>query len=168
MIVTQALQCVSYGYINKIHNLKYNIMKILKSIMLGLALLVVCNVAGATNRIDKPTKLEVLDIFMNAATHGKLARLDEVMDKDLEFNMKRGERTITVNKAQALDFYKASENVEQACKCSSTIVEDNDRYSVMKVEMKYDTYTRVNVVTIKDTTSGWKITKVDTSVINNT
>jgi len=143
-------------------------MKILKSIMLGLAMLAVCNVASATNRADKPTKLQVLDIFMNAAAHGKLAGLDEVMDKDLEFNMKRGERTITVNKAQALDFYKASENVEQSCKCSTSIVEDNDRYSVMKVEMKYDTYTRVNVVTIKDTVSGWKITKVDTSVINNT
>lgn len=135
--------------------------------MLGLVMVAICNVAGATAKADKPTKLEVLDIFMNAAAHGKLAGLDQVMDKDLEFNMKRGDRTITVNKAQALDFYKASENVDQACKCSSTVVEDNDRYTVMKVEMKYDTYTRVNVVTIKDTVSGWKITKVDTSVVNN-
>ncbi|MEO8887573.1 MAG: hypothetical protein ABI367_16025 [Mucilaginibacter sp.] len=143
-------------------------MKILKSIMLGLALLAVCNIAGATNKsVDKPTKLEVLDVFINAAAHGKIAGLENVLDNDLEFNMKRGERTITVNKTQALDFYKASENIEQACKCSSSTIEDTDWYTIMKVEMKYDTYTRINVVTIKDTASGWKITKVDTSVVNN-
>jgi hypothetical protein len=38
---------------------------------------------------------------------------------------------------------------------------------VVKMEMKYDTYTRVNVVTIMDTVNGWKVTKVNTSVANN-
>jgi hypothetical protein len=139
-------------------------MKILKSILLGLTLIIACTIAKAA---DKPSKLEVLDVFMNASTHGKITGLENVLDKDLEFNMKRGERTVTVNKAQALDYFKASENIEQQCKCSTTTIEDNDRYTVMKVEMKYETYTRINVVTIKDTTSGWKITKIDTSVASN-
>ena len=135
--------------------------------MLGLALLVVCNVAGAANKkADKPTKAEIAAIFTNAAVHGKIEGLENVLDNDLQFNMTRGERTVTVNKAQTLDYYKASQNIEQPCKLTTTTVEDNDRYTVLRVEMKYDNYTRVNLVTIKDTTSGWKITKVDTSVVS--
>lgn len=136
--------------------------------MLGLAMLAVFNVASATNTPDEPTKSEVLDIFMNAAAHGKVSGLENVLANDVQFTMSRGERTIKAGKAEALDFYKASENIEQACKCSSSTVRENEKYLVTKVVMKYDTYTRINVVTLKKTASGWKITDVDTSVINNT
>jgi hypothetical protein len=139
-------------------------MKILKSMMLGLALVIACTAAKADG---KPTKAEVLNIFMDASAHGKMDKFEDVLAKDLEYNIQRGERTIKTDKKQMVDFYKANQNVEQNCKCTTSTVEDNDRYMVVKMEMKYDTYTRVNVVTIMDTVSGWKVTKVNTAVVNN-
>ena len=139
-------------------------MKILKSILLGLALTIAFTSAKADG---KPTKADVLSIFMDASAHGKMEKFEDVLAKDMEYNIQRGERTIKADKKQMLDFYKANQNVEQNCKCTTSTVEDNDRYMVVKLEMKYDTYTRVNLVTIMDTTSGWKVTKVNTSVVNN-
>ena len=47
-------------------------MKILKSMMLGLALVIACTAAKADG---KPTKAEVLNIFMDASAHGKIRNL---------------------------------------------------------------------------------------------
>ena len=138
-------------------------MKTLKSILLGLALTIAFTAAKADG---KPTKMDVLNIFMDAAAHGKTEKLEAVLDNDLEYEIQRGGNTIKTNKKTALDFFKAGQNVEQACKCSSTTLEDNGTFMVVKVEMKYDTYIRINVVTIKNTGSSWKITKVNTSVAN--
>lgn len=138
-------------------------MKILKSIMLGLALTIAFTAAKADG---KPSKADVLNIFMDAAAHGKMEKFEGVLANDLEYNIQRGERTIKADKKQMLDYYKASQNIEQACKCTATTLEDNDAYMVVKVEMKYDSYTRVNVITIKDTGSNWRITRVNTSVMN--
>lgn len=139
-------------------------MKILKSMMLGLALVIACTAAKADG---KPTKADVLNIFMDASAHGKMEKFENVLATDLEYNIQRGERTIKADRKQMIDFYKANQNVEQNCKCTTSTVEDNDRYMVVKLEMKYDTYTRVNLVTIMDTAGGWKVTKVNTSVVNN-
>lgn len=139
-------------------------MKTLKSILLGLTLIIACTVAKAD---DKPTKTDVLNIFMDASAHGKLEKFESVVANDVEYNIQRGERTLKADRKQMLEFYKSNQNVDQACKCTATTIEDSDLYTIVRVEMKYDTYTRVNVITIKNTGSNWKITKVDTSVANS-
>jgi len=139
-------------------------MKILKSIMLGLSMLVLCTAAQAG---PKPTKTQVVDIFMDAAAHGKVDGLEKVLDNQVEYNTKRGENTITSNRDQLLSFFNASKNVEQNCKCSSTVLDDNDEQMVVKIEMKYSNYTRINVVTIENKgLDTWRITKINSSVIS--
>ncbi|MDF2435613.1 MAG: hypothetical protein JWP44_5246 [Mucilaginibacter sp.] len=142
-------------------------MKNLKSIMLGLALLVVCGAAKAlSNTIPgKLTKTDVLNIYMNAAAHGKIDGLEKVLADDVQYNIARGEKTITADKRQMLAAFKAEENIEQACKCNTTTLQDDDERLVVKVEMKYEGYTRTNVVTIVNKGYGWEITKVNTSVV---
>lgn len=137
-------------------------MKILKSIFLGLALTIAFTAAKADPR---PTKAQVVEMFMNAAAHGKTDGIAKVLDNDMEFNTKRGEKTITSNKDQLLAFLNASKNIEQNCKCTSTTLDDNNEQMIVKIEMKYDTYTRTNVVTLTNFGSDtWKITKVNSAV----
>lgn len=137
-------------------------MKILKTMMLGLALTIGFTAAKADPR---PTKTQVVEMFMNAAAHGKTDGLAKVLDNDMEFNTKRGEKTITSNKEQLLGFLNASKNVEQNCKCTSTTLDDSDEKMVVKIDMKYETYTRTNVVTLINLGGdNWKITKVNSSV----
>jgi hypothetical protein len=141
-------------------------MKNLKSIMLGLALLVVCGMAKAAGNTapGKLTKIDVLNIYMNAAVHGKMEGLEKVLAEDVQYNTTRGEKTITANKKEMLDAFKAGENIEQSCKCNTTTLQDDDENLVVKVEMKYDGYTRTNLITIVNKGYGWEITKVSTSV----
>ncbi len=58
------------------------------------------------------------------------------------------------------DFLKAGKNVEQACTTSTRVVENNAYMAVVKVDMKFDQFTRSNYVTLVNTGNGWKITNV--------
>jgi hypothetical protein len=132
---------------------------------MGLALLIVCGVANASTKAahSNLTKEEVIDIYLNAVVHGKLTGIEGAIDNDVQFNMTRGENVNTLNKKQLLAALKANENIEQDCKCTSSIVQDDDGTVVRKVEMKYNDFTRTDVITAQRSGNNWKITKVDTS-----
>lgn len=141
-------------------------MKNLKSIVLGLLFLVVAVAAKATGNqpSGKLTKNDVLNIYMNAAAHGKIEGLDKVLAEDVQYNMVRGERTISIDKTQMMESFKAGQNVDQNCKCSTTTIEDTDERLVVKFDMKFEGYTNTHVITIVNKGYGWEISKVDTSV----
>lgn len=140
-------------------------MKTLKSIMLGAALLI----AGAANAIVKPnhldalTKNDVLEIYTNAVVHGKIDDLDKILANNVEYFIQRGDKSFKIGKDAIIESFKASENIEQGCKYSTSIVEDTSHGMVVKLEMKYDNYVRTNLITISLKHSDWKITKIETS-----
>jgi hypothetical protein len=135
-------------------------MKALKSIMLGLALLVVCGIAKANTIDEKVTPNYAINTFVDAMTRGKLAGLDAVLDKSAEFNMLRGKKMLSFTKNEMLEFFKSNKNIEQACTTSTTIVESDNKVAIVKVSMKYDDFVRDNYVTIANNGSSWKITNV--------
>jgi len=135
-------------------------MKALKSIMLGLALLVVCGIAKANTIDEKVTPNYAINTFVDAMTRGKLAGLDAVLDKSAEFNMMRGKQMLSFTKNEMLEFFKSNKNIEQACTTSTSIVESDSKVAIVKVSMKYDNFVRDNYVTIANNGSSWKITNV--------
>jgi hypothetical protein len=140
------------------------IMKTLKTMMMGLALLMVCGISQAASigHINS-TKDQVLDTYLNATIHGKLAGVSYAIDSDAQFYMIRGQRVNTLSKSQILDWLKANANVEQNCQCTKSVLQDNDLKKVIKVDMKYADYTRTDIITAEPVDAGWKITKVETS-----
>jgi hypothetical protein len=140
-------------------------MKTLKSIMLGLALLIVSGVANAAKPAPaKLTKSDVLNVYVDASIHGKLSGLANVIADDVVFNIVRGTNVITANKKQLLNYFKSSENVEQTCEVKTTTVADDEDTTTIKLEMKYAGSTRVSLISMNNTYDGWKITKVEQSV----
>ena len=140
-------------------------MKTLKAMVMGLALLLVCGVsqaASVTNHINS-TRDEVIDAYVNAVVHGKINGFSDLIDDDAKFNMKRGSNVNTLSKPQILNSLKSNENVEQDCQCTKTVMQDSDDMSVIKVDMKYNDFTRTDVITAQRAGNGWKITKVETS-----
>lgn len=140
-------------------------MKTLRTLVMGLALLLACGMtqAASVKSHDNATKDEVINTYLNAIVHGKLDGINNVIDDDAEFKMKRGNNVNTLSKPQILDALKANESIEQNCQCTKTVVQDDTEMSVLKVEMKYDDFTRVDVITAQRAGNGWKITKVETS-----
>jgi hypothetical protein len=140
-------------------------MKTLKAMVMGLALLLVCGASQAASLINhsNPTKDEVMDTYLNAVVHGKLAGIDNAIDDDATFDMKRGNTVNTSYKPQVLNALKSSENIEQNCQCTKTVLQDSDNISMLRVDMKYADFTRTDVITAQRAGGGWKITKVETS-----
>ncbi|AMR30205.1 hypothetical protein A0256_01610 [Mucilaginibacter sp. PAMC 26640] len=137
-------------------------MKKLKSIMLGLTLLVVCSAAKATtlNDNDNLTATHAVNTYVDAMTRGRLSGLNEVLDSSVKFSMLRGKKLLSFSKKEMMDFFKADKNVEQSCTTSTSIVESNADVKLVKVDMKFQEFTRTNYVTLANTGDGWKITNV--------
>ncbi|PWK75306.1 putative lumazine-binding protein [Mucilaginibacter oryzae] len=130
--------------------------------MLGLALLVAGATANAATKIDGEnlTKNFAINTYIDAMTRGKLSGFSEVVDPSAKFSMLRGTKVLSFDKMQVVDQLKATKNTEQDCVTSTSVVESNNDLAVVKVDMKYSTFTRSNYVTITNTGSGWKITNV--------
>jgi len=136
-------------------------MKTLKSIILGLALLVVCNAAKATdNEGERLTKTHAINVYLDAMTRGKIDGLNEVLDQSAKFSMLRGKSILSFTKKEMTDFLKKEKNVEQDCTTTTEVVESNADMAVIKVDMKFENSVRSNYVTVADTGNGWKITNV--------
>ena len=136
-------------------------MKTLKSIILGLALLIVCGVAkAADNAAFSYSKTHAIDTYVDAMTRGELNGLNDVLDQSVKFSMLKGKNVISFTKKEMVDFLQSNKNVEQTCTTSTSVVESNDDISVVKVDMQFDGFVRTNYVTLTNTGNGWKITNV--------
>jgi hypothetical protein len=136
-------------------------MKTLKSIVLGLALLVVTNVVKA----DAPaaviiTKNHAVSTYVNAMTKGISSGLSDVIDQTAKFSTLRGDKLVSFGKEDLMTYAKQNENILQSCTTTITEVQSNADVSVIKVDMHFANFTRTNYVTMANTGSGWKITNV--------
>ncbi len=138
-------------------------MKTLKTTILGLVTLLTFGAANATSvktENEKATVKYVISTYLNAIAHGQNAGLKDIIDNNATFSMVRGKQMVNYNKSEALAFFKDTENIEQNCKVTSSVNVSNTDMTVVRVDMKYDGFTRTNYVTVTNTSEGWKITNV--------
>ncbi|GAA4307872.1 hypothetical protein GCM10023149_01560 [Mucilaginibacter gynuensis] len=134
-------------------------MKTLKSILLGLALIIVTNVVKADD-VAKLTKDHAVSTYVDALAHGKIEGLTEVLDSNAKFSIMRGNKVISYGKNEMLNFYQTTADTEQNCTVNSSTVENNGEVAIVKIDMHYNGFTRSNLVTVANTGDGWKITNV--------
>lgn len=140
-------------------------MKIIKEIMIGLILLLVCNnimASTSPRRIDL-SKFRAVNIYINAVVHGKVGNIKDVIDDDAFFNIQHGTKFNTVSKPQVIYALSWTQNMEQICRYSKSIVWEDGNISILKLNMRYSDFTRTDMVTLQRAGSEWKITKVETS-----
>ena len=102
--------------------------------------------------------------FVDAISHGKVKNLAAVLDSDFKYTITRNNVICNYGKRDWLDFMKSCENVEQNCSTEYKIIEQNQSQSIIKVSMKYEGFTKVNLVNMANTSAGWKITNISTSI----
>ena len=84
-------------------------MKTLKSILLGLALMVVCVAVKANNTDDgKLTQNHAINTYVDAMTRGKLEGLNDVLDQSAQFSMLRGKTVLSFSKKQMVENLQAN------------------------------------------------------------
>lgn len=136
-------------------------MKSLKSIMLGLGLLLVFGAANAAKTDGVPvTENYVINTYVGAVTQGNLNGISEVIDANAKFDWLQNKHVVTFNKQDMMKFLNSIKGVQQSCIASTTMVENNTDNAVVKVDMNYGDHVQSNLVTIVNTNDGWKITDV--------
>lgn len=101
-----------------------------------------------------------LKTYIDAIASGKVKGFAEILDNDVKFTITRGEKIINYSKSEMLSSLKSSENISQNCQTNYAIVEQGPTQAIIKVTMKYDVFSRINYVTMAQTSKGWKITNV--------
>ena len=136
-------------------------MRTLKSMLAGIALLFICVAANAITNpaTGKLTRDEVIKIYIDATTSGNVSKLNNVFADDLEFYIQRGDYVKTLDKNQLIDYLKNDATSDPSVKTTTTVMQEDDNSSVIKVEFKYAGYSRTDEVTLYKAT-GWLITKV--------
>ena len=104
-----------------------------------------------------------LNAYINALSSGSIKGLAEVLDKDVKYTISRGEGIVTLNRSQILELFKSYENIEQNCTTTQSIIEAGDNQTIVKINMKYEAFSKVNFVTLNNTPKGWKITNISTT-----
>ncbi|MDF2435614.1 MAG: hypothetical protein JWP44_5247 [Mucilaginibacter sp.] len=136
-------------------------MKNLKSIMLGLALLMVCSAAMA----DKPrpgilTKNHAINTYIDAMTRGKLSGVNDILDQNATFSTLRGKQVLSFGKQDMLKYLKENKDIDMDCTTNTSVIQSNADITLVKVDMKYETAVRCSYITLVNTGEGWKITNV--------
>lgn len=138
-------------------------MKTLRTLL--AATLMVLSLASFANEEPKTQKLSMdyaLKTYIDAVASGKVKGFADVLDNDVKFTTTRGEKTVNYSRSEMLNAIKSSENISQNCAVDHSFIEQGATQAIAKVTMKYDTFSRVNYVTLSQTNKGWKITNVST------
>ena len=136
-------------------------MRILKSIQAGVTLLFICAAANAITRpaTGKLTRDEVVKIYIDDTISGNVSNLDNILADDFEFHIQKGDYVHTFDKDQLIDYLKNDTKADPPIKTTTTIIKEDDHSAIIKIEFKYDSYLRIDEVTINKTPE-WQITNV--------
>lgn len=139
-------------------------MKTLKLMFAVVALLLTGVSANAAAKPvhNEPSQSDVVNMYINAIKTGTTTDLIKQLDNDMQFNIKRGENINTLNKTQLLNYLQNSTLANTVLSTTTTVLTDDGYSAHIRVEFKYDGYTRIDEITLSKT-SGWKISNVDST-----
>lgn len=139
-------------------------MKTLKTLTAALLMLVSVSTFAADGKKNEKFEMNyALKTYIEAVTHGKISTLSEVLDSEVKLTTTRGEKIINQSRVELLKRLKLNENIIQNCETQVNIVESNPTLTVVKVSMKYINFTKVDYISLANTTKGWKITSISSS-----
>jgi Putative lumazine-binding len=140
-------------------------MKMLKSIMLGIAMVAVCGVANAKSiKSDEPlTENYVISTYVAAITQGNLKDFNRILDNDVTFSSTEKTEVKALDKDDVIANVKANEGVKQECIVATSKVKETGDGTVYQIDMKYADHTRTDMVTIVEGANGWKVTDVNST-----
>jgi hypothetical protein len=141
-------------------------MKTLKALLAATFMaLSICTFAGEDPNSQNLSMDYALKTYINAFTSGKVKGFSEILDSDVKFTVARGQKIVSYSKSEMLNIMRNSENITQNCITDYSIVEQSATQAIVKVNMKYDSFSKVNYVTMAQTKKGWKITNVSSEFV---
>lgn len=123
--------------------------------------------AGDETNSEKLRMNYTVKTYIDAVTEGKIKALASVLESDAKFTLTHGERIVRFSRYDTLKWLKSSEGIRQNCSTDYKIIEMDASQAVVKISMKYEGFSKVNLLSLANTKKGWLITNVSTSFIHD-
>lgn len=101
-----------------------------------------------------------LNTFVDAFSLGRIDGFAGMLDDNVKLISSRDNNTVTYDKGDILQVLKNFKGVVQNCKTSSSLIETLPGHAIVKVTMAYDSFTKINYVTLAGSSKGWKIVHI--------
>jgi len=101
-----------------------------------------------------------INSYINLIKDGETKGMEKLFAEDVKFNITRGNEIFSYGKNEEFAFIAKKKNLVQQCSVVSSVIMNSSNYSLVKVSMIYDNFTRENYVTMIKSGNNWKITEV--------
>lgn len=108
-------------------------------------------VAKATNGVE---------LYIDLLCAGDMESVDYLFDQQLTYEVSNNGKVTKYSRQQLIDHMKQGKGIQQDCRTNYAIVESCGDYALAKVEMKYDSFSRVDYVTLNRYGNEWKVSQV--------
>jgi len=115
--------------------------------------------AKATNaNVNLSTADFALDHYVAVTTEGESAGVEQLFATD--FNQKiQASNTLSHSRSEVVKSLKKQKGEKLNCVISTDIIEESADYMVAKVTMKFESFTKTDLVTLERDGESWKVSK---------
>lgn len=115
----------------------------------------------ALNPLKDMNAMKIALTYLEAITLGNTEFNKYLFTSDFEYRIASTEQVH--NRATYLKFLKGNQGLKYNCKTSYEILDQTGPTCMAKATMKFEKFTRVDYITLLQTSDGWKVNKVVTT-----
>ncbi|MDF2516900.1 MAG: hypothetical protein K0R59_2196 [Sphingobacterium sp.] len=135
-------------------------MKTLVKTFLAAALIAVstCTMAADPGKtLNLSTADLAIDSYVSVITEGASGGVEQLFASDFSQKI-QGQTGRTNKRSEVISFLKKQKGEKLNCTTNTEILEESDNYMVAKITMKFETFTKTDLVTLVNEAGTWKVT----------
>jgi len=117
--------------------------------------------ADKINPLKDLNSMRIIATYLEAATAGSIEFNKFLFSEDFEY--RNTANNVCYNKKMYTNFLKANKGLKFNCETTYEMLDESGKACVAKAIMKFDTFTRVDYITLNQSQDGWKVSKVVTT-----
>jgi len=102
-----------------------------------------------------------IDTYVEVLKSGYSADYASIIADHTKFNLNRNGKLFTHGKSEELKAHAKNSAITQNCDVNYTVITASENYALINVSMKYEFFTRENIVSLSKINDSWKITEVN-------
>ena len=102
-----------------------------------------------------------IDTYIEALKLGYCTDYAAVIADHAKFNLNRNGKLFTHGKSEELKAHGKNNKITQNCDVNYNVITSSENYALINISMKYDFFTRENIVSLSKINDSWKITEVN-------
>ncbi|WP_343565996.1 nuclear transport factor 2 family protein [Sphingobacterium sp.] len=134
-------------------------MKTLVKTFLAAALIAVstCTMAADPGKtLNLSTADLAIDSYVSVITEGASGGVEQLFASDFSQKI-QGQTGRTNKRSEVISFLKKQKGEKLNCTTNTEILEESENYMVAKITMKFETFTKTDLVTLVNEAGTWKV-----------